>query len=104
MTTLLGQEKGWNLWKELGWHSMAQDNCPHIGECRRRNRACWQRPWRSGWYVLASWAVASVLTQVGWAVCAYYGTLGLLEMKGRLSEEVHTGNPRISEAEEGESP
>lgn len=53
---------------------------------------------------LASWAVASVLTQVGWAVCAYYGTLGLLEMKGRLSEEVHTGNPRISEAEEGESP
>lgn len=53
---------------------------------------------------LASWAVASVLTLVGRAVCAYYGTLGLLEMKGRLSEEVHTGDPRISEADEGESP
>lgn len=53
---------------------------------------------------LASWSVASVLTLVGWTVCAYYGTLGLLEMKGRLSEEVHTGDPRISETEKGESP
>lgn len=76
---------------------MAQDNCPRIGECRRRNRTCWQRPWRSGWYELG-------ILGCGRAVCAYYGTLCLLEMKGRLSEEVHTGDPRISEADEGESP
>lgn len=53
---------------------------------------------------LAFGAVASVLAW-GWggcAVCTQCGTLRFREIKGRLSVEVDTGNPRISEAEEGD--